>query len=86
MNVDVTVSPYLVICSLNVTPIIFQKYIRDNATNLGFANIFGNAVREKWLMSHIKTVCLSVRNSFRQEVNTLRNQFCSKPLLIASPL
>lgn len=47
---------------------------------MGFANVFGNAAREQELSSHIKKVCSSVRNAFRQEVRSFAITLSSKDL------
>ncbi|KZP25514.1 hypothetical protein FIBSPDRAFT_733867, partial [Athelia psychrophila] len=55
-----------------------MKYVRDHSSNLGFANVFGNAAREQELSSHIKKVCSSVRNAFRQEISdSIDSKKCS---------
>lgn len=53
---------------------------------MGFANVFGNAAREQELSSHIKKVCSSVRNAFRQEVRFFPITLSSKTLTNVSQI
>ncbi|KZP06466.1 hypothetical protein FIBSPDRAFT_764385 [Athelia psychrophila] len=56
-----------------------MKFLEENSTNLGFANVFGNAAREQELVLQVRRVSSSVRNSFRQEIfdSIQTNKKCS---------
>jgi hypothetical protein len=47
---------------------ILQLKLREDKEVLRLSNIYNNLSREKMLASHIKRVCSSVRNQFRELV------------------
>ncbi|KAJ7160224.1 hypothetical protein C8R46DRAFT_1194629 [Mycena filopes] len=60
---------------------VIQK-LRDNKTSMKLNGVFGNPSREKSLISLVKKICSSVRNSFRQDI---RNSICGdSPATLAS--